>query len=157
LLAAFASTRHCNRMCGTCSPCRFFGPSANFVGERIREGVPVPREPAWLTSTGMDAAAQAASRERRPGMQSCSARHVSEKPPAEAGGLRVPRRPAPHGEWSRPTSRCPRASARGFVPGRRGSHRTIRAEQDCPEGRSHRPATGHGRPRPTENPDGPLF
>jgi hypothetical protein len=43
------------------------GPCDNFVGEMIEEGVPVPREPAWLTSAGMDAEAQAASRERRPG------------------------------------------------------------------------------------------
>jgi hypothetical protein len=51
-------------------------------GSRIREGVPVPQELAWLTSGGMDLEAQAASRERRPGGQSCSARRL---PPPRAG------------------------------------------------------------------------
>jgi hypothetical protein len=32
-----------------------------------QEGLPTPQEPAWLTSAGMDAGAQAASRERSPG------------------------------------------------------------------------------------------
>ena len=27
-------------------------PSENVVGDRVQEGVPVPREPAWLTSAG---------------------------------------------------------------------------------------------------------
>ena len=39
----------------------FFGSFGKFVGERIQEGVSVPREPAWLTSGGSDAGAQAAS------------------------------------------------------------------------------------------------
>jgi len=45
-------------------------PAENFVGKRIEEGMPVPREPAWLTRGGKDAEAQAASRERRPGGRS---------------------------------------------------------------------------------------
>ena len=43
------------------------GPFDTFLGERIQEGVPVPREPAWLPRAGRYAEAQAASRERRPG------------------------------------------------------------------------------------------
>ena len=35
----------------------FFGSFGKFVGERIQEGVSVPREPAWLTSGGSDAGA----------------------------------------------------------------------------------------------------
>ena len=50
---------------------------------RVRAGLPMPQEPAWLTSGGMDAEAQAASRERWP---------------------RWPPRTSGDGAWAAPTS-----------------------------------------------------
>ena len=49
----------------------------------VRAGLPTPQEPAWLTSGAMDAGAQAASRERRPGR---------------------PQRTSGDGAWAPPTS-----------------------------------------------------
>jgi hypothetical protein len=94
-----------------------------------------------------------ARRSTLPTWQSCSAQDwLAQKPPAEAGGLDVPRCQTGHPQRDRPTARSPRAPARGLW----GESPRAPAHPKAPSGSwgIRRSATAGG-PSPAGPPNGP--